>query len=92
MSALPINVTYYNGSIQPNSTTYPYLPLCSGAQCKLDGKTAYKSILGYFTTKEIHPLEVIQLGWENLRILYPQVTTTDILLFKIPIPLKTKEN
>ena len=72
LSALPINVIYYNGVIT-NRTTAPYLPSCNEDKCKLNGSKAYTQVIGYYTTKEIHPTEVNQIGWENLKRLYPQV-------------------
>lgn len=73
LSALPIDVIYYNGSVISGSKTDPFLPNCTGLGCRLDGKKAYAAILGYFTTKNIHPNDVHKLGWENLGKLYPQV-------------------
>lgn len=40
----------------------------------LDGKRAYSMILPYYTTNDMSPDEVYQLGYEQLKKLYPQVS------------------
>ena len=74
LSALPLDYIWYKGNKTSNRTD-PFLPNCTRgmAQCRLNGSEAYHKILGYFTTKDIHPLAVHELGWENLNKLYPQV-------------------
>ncbi|EDO42149.1 predicted protein [Nematostella vectensis] len=39
---------------------------------KLDGRKAYKMILPYFTTTDMSPDEIHQLGWDMLGKLYPE--------------------
>ena len=75
LSALPISVIYNNGSIVPGSQTHPFLPLCTGSSCRLNGSASYEMILGYYTTKDIHPLEVNKIGWANVRRIYPQMVS-----------------
>ena len=41
----------------------------------LDGKMAYSEIMAYFTTNEMTPDDVNKLGKEQLKKLYPQVST-----------------
>jgi len=73
LSALPLDYVWYKGNKTTNRTD-PYLPDCGRRpECRLNGSVAYELILGYFTTKDIHPLKVNELGWENLYKLYPQV-------------------
>lgn len=72
LSALPLSFIYYNGSLTSNKTI-KYLPFCNEEKCILNGSKAYEQVIGYYTTKDIHPTEVNKLGWENLNRLYPQV-------------------
>ena len=72
LSALPLDYVYLDGS-KTNKRTDPFLKLCNGGICRLNGSEAYRSILGYFTTTNIHPNEVHELGWKNLNRIYPQV-------------------
>ena len=78
LSALPLSIVYNNGSKVPGSKTNPYLPLCGNPDepepsCRLNGSAAYEMILGYYTTKEIHPLDVNKMGWDNVKRIYPQM-------------------
>ena len=50
--------------------TTKVLPI--GSQ-KIDGNQSYEKILGYFTTKDIGPNEVHDLGWKMVNTLYPEV-------------------
>ena len=72
LSALPLDYIWYKGN-RTNNRTDPFLPNCSGSGCRLNGSESYHAILSYFTTKDIHPNEVHNLGWVNLERLYPQV-------------------
>ena len=48
---------------------------------KLSGKRAYSMILPYFTTNDMTPLEVHQLGKEQLKQLYPLVSADSDLQY-----------
>ena len=75
MSALPINVIYYNDTAV-GVTSDHHLPLCTegvGNTCEVNGSEAYAMTIGYYTTKDIHPLEVHKMGWQNINRIYPQV-------------------
>ena len=71
LAALPITKRYFDGKEVPGEPRNFSLPHCP--ECKLNGSMAYHAILGYFTTKNIHPNEVHELGKRQLSILYPQV-------------------
>ncbi|KXJ22656.1 uncharacterized protein LOC110252020 [Exaiptasia diaphana] len=67
LANLPLDYVYFKGN-KTNETTTKVLPFGE----KLSGKDAYKGILPYFTTTDMTPDEVDQLGWKMLNQLYPQ--------------------
>ena len=54
--------------------------MLSGYQ--LNGSETYAMILPYFTTNEMTPMDVHTLGKEQLKMLYPQVST---IWFKVAL-------
>ncbi|XP_031562253.1 uncharacterized protein LOC116298050 isoform X3 [Actinia tenebrosa] len=68
LSGLPLTHVYINGS-KTNQLTYPYLPTGQ----RLNGSKAYESIMPYFTTSDITPNEVHDLGLKMINKLYAQV-------------------
>jgi len=77
-----LDFIWYKGN-KTNNRTYPFLPNCNGPACRLNGSEAYHAILNYFTTKDIHPNEVHNLGWANLDRLYPQVISLLVLFLNV---------
>lgn len=67
LANLPIDYVYFNGK-KTNQTTTKVLPFGE----KLNGSEAYKSILPYFTTTNMSPDEIHELGWSMLNKLYPK--------------------
>ena len=76
LSGLPVDFVYYNGTATKSMKTTKKLPIPDERgkfPTILNGSKSYEFILGYFTTKELHPDEVHQLGLKMLDRLYPQV-------------------
>ena len=76
LSGLPLDFVYYNGTANKSMKTTKKLPIPDERgkfPTILNGSKSYELILGYFTTKELHPDEVHQLGLKMLDRLYPQV-------------------
>ena len=69
MAELPVDYIYIDDNPTSISTT-KRLPITGEI---LSGKNSYKNILPYFTTSEITPERVNEIGKERLQILYPQV-------------------
>ncbi|XP_048583991.1 uncharacterized protein LOC5513994 [Nematostella vectensis] len=67
LATLPLDFIYDIGTSTGVKTT-KVLP--NGD--KLDGRKAYKMILPYFTTTDMSPDEIHQLGWDMLGKLYPE--------------------
>ncbi|KXJ22654.1 hypothetical protein AC249_AIPGENE26565 [Exaiptasia diaphana] len=67
LANLPLDYVYLRGNKTSEKTT-KVLPFGE----KLSGKEAYKSILPYFTSTNMTPEEVNDLGWKVLNELYPQ--------------------
>ncbi|KAK3717889.1 hypothetical protein QZH41_014886 [Actinostola sp. cb2023] len=67
LANLPLDYVYYNQS-KTGETTTKELPFGE----KLNGKEAYKMILPYFTTTDMTPDQIHDLGWSMLNRLYPQ--------------------
>ena len=70
LAGLPLKYVYTNGIANKSRPTDPALPLTDRV---LDGKKSYEMIMSYFTTNDMTPDEVHQLGWEMLNKLYPKV-------------------
>ena len=69
IAELPVDYIYIDGK-RTNTSTTKRLPIMGEI---LNGKNSYKNILPYFTTSEITPERVNEIGKERLQILYPQV-------------------
>ena len=69
IAELPVKFIYLDGNATSNKTT-GRLPITGDL---IDGKNSYKNILPYFTTSEISPERVNEIGQERLNALYPQV-------------------
>lgn len=68
LGTLPVNHVYLNGSKTLEMTN----PTFREGDTVLPGKESYKNFLSYYTTQEITPVEVQDLGWEMLKKLYLQ--------------------
>ena len=66
LATLPLLYIYKNGGIIGNATRH----LPTGEP--LSGKKAYEMILPYFTTNQMTPDQVYDLGYKMLRQLYPR--------------------
>lgn len=71
LASLPLNFVWFNGT---KNTSWPTSKMLPKTSEELSGKRAYSMILPYFTTNEMTPLEVHQLGKEQLKKLYPLVS------------------
>ena len=69
ISELPVDFIYVDGN-STNTRTTKRLPITNEI---LDGRKAYKNILPYFTTSDITPERINEIGNERLNALYPQV-------------------
>ncbi len=69
LAGIPVDKIYIDGRATIVSTT-KVLPITGG---KLNGKENYKHILPYFTTSDITPDEINEIGQKILAVLYPQV-------------------
>ncbi|XP_048584057.1 uncharacterized protein LOC5511190 [Nematostella vectensis] len=68
LGRLPVKYVYTDGVANLSHPTDPTLPITGG---KLDGKKAYEMIMTYFTTNDMTPNEVHNLGLQMLEKLYP---------------------
>lgn len=68
LSGLPLTHVYINGS-KTSQSTHSFLPTGQ----PLNGSKAYENIMSYFTTSDITPDEVYELGYKMINKLYPQV-------------------
>ena len=71
LATLPLDHVWVDGKENTSWSTNKMLPTGE----KLDGKKAYSMILSYFTTNEMTPDDVHNLGHKQLTKLYPQVGT-----------------
>ncbi|XP_068693503.1 uncharacterized protein [Montipora foliosa] len=69
LAGLPLKYIWNDGAVNMSLPTNPTLPTGE----PLDGKKAYSQIMSYFTTNQMTPLQVHELGKTQLRILYPKV-------------------
>ena len=69
IAELPVKFIYRDGNVT-NITTTRRLPITNGI---LSGKETYRNILPYFTTSNISPERVNEIGQQRLKALYPQV-------------------
>lgn len=69
LGRLPLKYVWYDGKENKSFPTEPVLP--SGD--KLDGRYAYSLIMSYFTTNDMTPMKVHDLGKKQLDMLYPKV-------------------
>jgi len=76
LASLPLAHVWVDG--KENTSWSTNTTLYTGHQ--LNGTETYAMILPYFTTNEMTPMDVHELGWKQLAMLYPQVSTT-LLLF-----------
>ena len=67
---LPLKYVWFDGKENKSWPTKPVLPTGE----PLNGSQAYLDILSYFTTNSLTPLNVSNLGREQLNIFYPQVS------------------
>ncbi|KXJ22621.1 uncharacterized protein LOC110251997 [Exaiptasia diaphana] len=70
LAGLPVKYVYNNGVPDTSKPTDPTLPMTNMI---LNGSTAYEKIMPYFTTNDMTPDHVHDLGWKMLDILYPKV-------------------
>ena len=75
-ATLPLAHVWFDGVENTSWTTNTSLSTGD----KLDGKKAYAMILPYFTTNDMTPIQVQDLGREQLAKLYPLVSTRLLLL------------
>ncbi|KAL9986419.1 hypothetical protein ACROYT_G000566 [Oculina patagonica] len=68
-ATLPLKYVWLDGKENTSWPTEPFLPTGE----PLNGSLAYSQILSYFTTNDITPMEVQELGKEQLSTLYPMV-------------------
>ena len=72
LATLPLDHVWVDGKENKSWPTNKMLP--TGEM--LDGKMAYANwIMPYFTTNEMKPDQVFELGLKQLKKLYPQVST-----------------
>ena len=71
LASLPLDFVWFNGT---KNTSWPTSKMLPNSTEELSGKRAYSMILPYFTTNEMTPLEVHQLGKDQLKALYPLVS------------------
>ena len=69
-ATLPLSHVWFDGKENTSFPTNKSLP--DGH--KLNGKNAYSMILPYFTTNDMSPMDVHNLGKKQLAILYPLVS------------------
>ena len=67
---LPLKHVWLDGKENKSWSTSPYL---SDGK-KLNGSQAYTTILSYFTTNDMTPTEVTELGEKLLGLYYPMVS------------------
>lgn len=67
---LPLKHVWLDGKEKKSWSTNPYL---SDGK-KLNGSQAYTTILSYFTTNDMTPTEVTELGEKLLGLYYPMVS------------------
>ena len=70
LGSLPLKYVWYKGKENKSWPTDPRLP--SGE--KLDGPYSYSLIMPYFTTNNMTPGDVYNLGIKQLNKLYPMVS------------------
>ena len=70
LATLPLKYVWLDGKENKSWPTNPTLPTGE----LLNGSQAYLNILSYFTTNSTTPLEVSNLGKEQLNIFYPTVS------------------
>ena len=68
LANLPLDYVYYNGKPNLSEPTSKKLPTGE----PLSGPKAYEYILPYFTTNDMTPDYIYNLGWTMIRTLYPQ--------------------
>ena len=76
LATLPLDHVWVDGKENTSWPTNKRLP--TGEM--LDGKRAYAMIMPYFTTNEMEPDKVNELGRKQLNKLYPQVSKPNFLL------------
>ena len=76
LGSLPVDYVYLNGKKTQTRTTKT-LPITNKP---LNGKESYKNILPYFTTSDITPERINEIGEQRLKALYPQVGVLIVLL------------
>ena len=79
LAGLPLKYVWNDGAVNMSLPTNPTLPTGE----PLDGKKAYSQIMSYFTTNQMTPLQVHELGKTQLRILYPKVNQFSKNYFKV---------
>ena len=71
LATLPLDHVWVDGRENKSWPTNKKLPTSE----MLDGKMAYSEIMAFFTTNDMTPDYVNKLGKEQLKKLYPQVST-----------------
>ena len=69
LGGLPLRSVWYKGKENKSWPTDPTLPNSD----KLDGPYSYSLIMPYFTTNDMMPIDVHNLGKKQLDKLYPMV-------------------
>lgn len=69
LAGLPLTHVWFDGRQNVSFPTTQTLPTGE----KLNGSWAYSQIMSYFTTNQMTPLQVHELGKKQLDILYPLV-------------------
>lgn len=74
LAGLPLKYVWLDGKENMSQPTDPLLPTGE----KLNGSFAYSKIMSYFTTNDMTPMEVHELGKRQLAILYPMVRNISV--------------
>ena len=78
LASLPLDFVYFKGT---KNTSWPTSKMLPKTSEELSGRKAYSMILPYFTTNDMTPFEVHQLGKEQLKQLYPLVSADSDLQY-----------
>jgi hypothetical protein len=70
LASLPLTHVYVDGVADLSQPTHPYLPTGE----LLNGSSSFEKLLPYFTTNDITPKKIQELGYAKLDKLYEKVT------------------
>jgi len=86
LASLPLSYVYNNGTADTTKPTTKRLPTGE----VLDGKKTYERLIGSFTTNNMTPDAIYDLGLEMLNKLYPEVMAQGAQLFLVRLVLQMK--